>query len=146
MQCYPVVYLIAITHLKVSIINKYLMASEIKESSTNSYNLKLLKGSCDVNETLRSISSRWKMQVLHSISINVRQFGQLKKAFPSLSEQVLGKRLGELVTEGLVNKVVLPHTVPTQIKYTITTKGTSLLSIMMDLHLWGKHWNHKTAI
>lgn len=117
------------------------MATEIKESSTNAYNLKLLAGSCDVNEILKNIGSRWKMQILYSISINIQQFGLLKKAFPSLSAQVLGKRLGELVMEGLVDKMMLPDTIPIQIKYTATAKGTTLLFIMMDLHLWGKQWN-----
>lgn len=114
------------------------MASEIKESSTNTYNLKVLADSCEVNEILESIGKRWKMQILFSISKDINQFSLLKRAFPSLSDQVLGKRLGELVTEGLVDKVIVENTCPYQIVYSTTEKGTALLAIIHALNLWGK--------
>jgi DNA-binding HxlR family transcriptional regulator len=114
------------------------MASAIKESSTNTFNLKVLAGSCEVNEILESISKRWKMQILFSISKEVNQFSLLKRAFPSLSDQVLGKRLGELVTEGLAEKIMVEHTCPFQIIYSTTEKGRALLVIIQELHAWGK--------
>ena len=89
-------------------------------------NLKVLAESCQVNEILRTISPRWKMQILYCISQNVQQFSKLKEIFPSLSDQVLGKRLGELVEEELVNKVTLENTVPHQIIYTVTPKAKNL--------------------
>ena len=122
------------------------MASKIKENSTNAYNLKVLADSCEVNDILKMISPRWKMQILYSISKGVRQFSYLKKAFPSLSDQVLGKRLGELVNEGLVEKTMLTDTVPQQTVYTHTERAASLLAIILELHLWGKQeWELKTC-
>lgn len=114
------------------------MASEIKESSTNIRNLKVLADSCEVNEILERISKRWKMQILFSISKEVNQFSLLKRAFPALSDQVLGKRLGELVNEGLAQKKTVAHTCPYQIIYSTTEKGDALLEIVQALHLWGK--------
>jgi DNA-binding HxlR family transcriptional regulator len=114
------------------------MASKIKETSTNAYNLKVLAASCEVNDILKMISPRWKMQILYSISQGVRQFSRLKEVFPSLSDQVLGKRLKELVNEGLAEKTILKDTVPPQAIYTHTKKGAALLAIVLDLHLWGK--------
>lgn len=114
------------------------MSSEIKENSTNAQNLKVLAKSCEVNEILTNISPRWKMQILYSVSKGVQQFSRLKEAFPSLSDQVLGKRLGELTEENLVSKVVLTDKTPTQVIYEVTEKGTELLSIILDLHLWGQ--------
>ena len=114
------------------------MASEIKESSTNTYNLKVLAASCEVNEILECIAKRWKMQILFSISKDIKQFSRLKKAFPSLSDQVLGKRLGELVAEGLVNKEIVENTCPYQFIYSITEKGAALMVIIQELHQWGK--------
>jgi DNA-binding HxlR family transcriptional regulator len=117
------------------------MATKIKESSTNHHNLKVLAASCEVNDVLKNIAPRWKMQVLYSISTGVRQFSQLKKAFPSLSDQVLGKRLGEMVTERLLDKMHIADTTPVQTHYSITEKGTALLAIILDLHHWGqKNW------
>ncbi|GLU55557.1 winged helix-turn-helix transcriptional regulator [Dyadobacter frigoris] len=116
------------------------MSSEIKESSTNAQNLKVLAASCEVNEILTNISPRWKMQILYSVSKGVQQFSRLKEAFPSLSDQVLGKRLGELTEENLVNKMVLTDKTPTQVIYEVTEKGTELLSIILDLHIWGQKY------
>jgi DNA-binding HxlR family transcriptional regulator len=114
------------------------MASAIKESSTNIYNLRVLADSCEVNEILERIGKRWKMQILFSISKEVNQFSLLKKAFPSLSDQVLGKRLGELVTEGLAEKIMVENTCPYQIIYSTTEKSNALLEIVRNLHQWGK--------
>jgi DNA-binding HxlR family transcriptional regulator len=120
------------------------MASKIKERSTNAQNLRVLAASCEVNEILTNISPRWKMQILYSISKGVQQFSRLKEAFPSLSDQILGKRLGELVKDELVVKTILADTIPTQILYNTTPKGKALLSIILDLHLWGqKDWNYE---
>jgi len=117
------------------------MASEIKENSTNAYNLKILASSCEVNEILTTISPRWKMQILYSISKGVYQFSKFKEAFPSLSDQVLGKRLGELADENLVSKTILTDKIPTQIVYQVTEKGKELLAIILDLHLWGQKYS-----
>lgn len=114
------------------------MASEIKESSTNIQNMKLLAASCEVNEILVSIGKRWKMQILFSISNDINQFSLLKRAFPSLSDQVLGKRLGELVSEGLVDKLTVENTCPFQIIYSVTEKGAALLVIIHALNQWGE--------
>lgn len=114
------------------------MSTPVKEESSNAYNLKVLAASCQVNEILKMISPRWKMQILYSISEGVNQFSILKEVFPSLSDQVLGKRLGELVREELTEKTVLAHKVPAQVVYTATPKALALLQIILDLHLWGK--------
>lgn len=117
------------------------MATPIKESSTNAENLKVLANTCQVNDLLKMISPRWKMQILYHISQGVRQFSCLKKAFPSLSDQVLGKRLAELVNEDLAEKTILVETAPQHIVYTTTEKGAALLAIILELHLWGeKDW------
>lgn len=119
------------------------MASKIKINSTNAHNLKVLADYCDVNETLKNISQRWKMSLLYNITNGVQHFSQLKKAFPTLSDQVLGKRLGELVTEGLVNKSCISDTTPQQTLYTPTCKGNALIQIILELQRWGnKDWSH----
>ncbi len=116
------------------------MASKIKKGTTNACNIEVLFMSCEVNETLRNISPRWKMQVLHSIQNGTRQFSLLKDAFPSLSDQILGKRLSELVKDKLVNKTAVADTVPQQIAYSVTQKGEELLKIVVDLHQWEMRW------
>lgn len=116
------------------------MASKLKKGTTNAGNIEVLFLSCEVNETLRNISPRWKMQLLHSIKHGTRQFSLLKEAFPSLSDQVLGKRLSELVQDKLVDKLIVADTVPQQIAYHTTQKGDELLKIIADLHQWQLRW------
>lgn len=131
----------AITHPKVSrVLKQDPMATEVKETSTNIENLKILAGYCDVNSILATIGLRWKMSVLFCISNGVYQFSRLKKVFPTLSDQVLGKRIGELQEEGLIVKQEISDTCPYQFKYEITEKGKELLTIIMELNAWGKKW------
>ncbi|HJV18517.1 MAG TPA: helix-turn-helix domain-containing protein [Sediminibacterium sp.] len=117
------------------------MSSEIKILSSNLENLRMLAESCDVNMVLVSIGLRWKMQILYSISKDVYQFSKLKKIFPTISDQVLGKRIKELCSEGLIIKIEIPHKTPPQIRYDVTEKGKELLSIVLVLHQWEKKWN-----
>lgn len=104
----------------------------------NAHNLRVLAAHCQVQEVLALISPRWKMQVLFCISQEVYQFSQVKKVFPTISDQVLARRLGEIVTEGLAIKYNVPDTMPCQVKYELTEKGAALLEIVQALHLWGK--------
>jgi len=119
------------------------MATPRKELSTNTENLQTLAQACDVNEVLLQISLRWKMQILYCIADDVSQFSTLKKMFPTLSDQVLSKRLKELKEESLVFTEDIKNTIPAQIRYRPTEKGRELLKIILDLHHWGLRW--KTA-
>ena len=116
------------------------MSSKLKSGTSNANNLLVLSCKCEVNEVLRNISTRWKMQILHSIARDTRQFSLLKNAFPSLSDQMLGKRLSELVADQLIDKVIIEEKAPMKIIYTPTVKGMELLQIIDDLHHWGLKW------
>ncbi|WP_182981383.1 helix-turn-helix domain-containing protein [Sphingobacterium sp. UME9] len=116
------------------------MATPRKEQSTNTENLQTLAQACDVNEVLLQISLRWKMQILYCIAEDVSQFSTLKKMFPTLSDQVLSKRLKELKEEALVITEDIENTIPPQIRYIPTEKGRELLKIILDLHNWGLKW------
>ena len=114
------------------------MASSLKECTTNALNLKVLSEWCSVNNVLRDISPRWKMVVLHRIAHGIAQFSQLKRTFPTLSDHVLGQRLAELVTAGLVARTEVAATVPPQVRYAILPKGRALLTIIDALQQWGQ--------
>lgn len=119
------------------------MANDLKKGTTNAHNVKLLSEWCSVNDVLSQISLRWKMVLLKSIAEGIAQFSLLKHAFPSLSDHVLGQRLGELVAENLVEKAAMPDTVPAQICYSPTPKGRALLPIIYKLHEWSQQdWSN----
>jgi DNA-binding HxlR family transcriptional regulator len=116
------------------------MSSPLKPGTSNACNITSLSLACEVNDVLRDISPRWKMQVLHKIAAGTRQFSSLKQAFPSLSDQILSKRLSELVSDELIEKVIVEANPPKRINYLITIKGLELLKIIDDLHQWGLKW------
>jgi DNA-binding HxlR family transcriptional regulator len=116
------------------------MSSKLKPGTTNACNITSLSLACEVNDVLRDISPRWKMQVLHKIAAGTIQFSTLKLAFPTLSDQILGKRLAELVSEKLIGKLIIEAKAPKRIHYLLTDKGLELLKIIDDLHKWGLKW------
>jgi DNA-binding HxlR family transcriptional regulator len=114
------------------------MATQLKPGTSNACNITALSLACEVNDVLRDISPRWKMQVLHKIAAGTKQFSSLKVAFPSLSDQILSQRLAELVDEVLIEKHVIEEKAPKH--YFVTDKGFELLKIIDDLHQWGLKW------
>jgi len=116
------------------------MSSQIKPGTSNACNITALSLACEVNDVLRDISPRWKMQVLHKIAAGTKQFSSLKTTFPSLSDQILGKRLAELVSDELIEKYIIESKGPKRIHYLVTDRGLELLRIIDDLHQWGLKW------
>jgi DNA-binding HxlR family transcriptional regulator len=117
------------------------MSSQLKPGTSNACNINALSLVCDGNDVLRDISPRWKMQILHKIAAGINQFSSLKIAFPSLSDQILGKRLAELVSDTLIDKFIIEAKAPKRIHYFVTDKGLELLELLDDLHQWGLKWN-----
>jgi DNA-binding HxlR family transcriptional regulator len=116
------------------------MATPLKPGTSNACNITSLSLACEVNDVLRDISPRWKMQVLHKIAAGVNQFSLIKSAFPSLSDQILGKRLAELIRDELIHKHVIREKAPKSVHYIVSNKGIELLKIIDDLHKWGIKW------
>ncbi|WP_437683349.1 winged helix-turn-helix transcriptional regulator [Sorangium sp. So ce131] len=116
-----------------------------KTTSSNFQNQQALAGACTLNDTLYRVGMRWKMQVLFFIHAGEGSFGALKKRLPSISDQVLGKRLRELTAEGLVLKLETMDAGPgarasakgsPRTRYAVTRRGAALLRIMESLCVW----------
>ncbi|WP_046247244.1 winged helix-turn-helix transcriptional regulator [Hymenobacter terrenus] len=108
-----------------------------KETSTNYLNEQVLGHTCVLNEVLSGISGRWKMQVLYLIAQDQNRFSLLKATLPTLSDQTLGKRLRELEQAGLVTRHPDATVVPPQVRYAVTPKGGSLLTLLQAMCRWG---------
>ena len=109
-----------------------------KITSTNFGNQHRLAQTCILNDTLYRIAMRWKMQVLYFIHGGVQGFGALKRALPGVSDHVLGRRLRELLDEGLIEKGAAGSDVADAQKptYTATARGVALLAIMESICAW----------
>jgi len=113
-----------------------LMSYSPKEQSTNRLNQVILAQDCVLSATMERLSARWKLQILYAIRQGQRQFSLLKQRYPSLSENILGKRLRELEREKLVCRQPNPDYVPPQVHYTVTSKGLALLELMEAICDW----------
>lgn len=107
-----------------------------KENSTNRLNQHALAQTCVLTATLERLSARWKIHLLFAIRQGQRRFSLLRHAYPTITEPVLGRRLRELESEGLVVRTPDTSVVPTQVHYFLTPKGESLLEIMEALCDW----------
>ncbi len=116
------------------------MASPRKPTSTSTQNRQVLDQACRFNEVVDLIGPRWKMQVLFSISEEINRFSLLKQAYPMLSDQVLGRRLRELETDGFIEKQIDTQAVPVAISYQVLPKAQALLDLVPLLCAWGDQW------
>jgi len=108
-----------------------------KPSSTNSQNRNALVRCCILNDVLERVALRWKMPVLNKLAGGISRYRELRQALPEVSDQMLAKRLRELVEEGLVIKVRCdapgtPHA------YEVTAAGHEMIAIMDQISAWGQ--------
>ena len=89
---------------------------------------------CVLNRALSRISRRWKMQILFFVHHGSDGFTTLKTLLPGISDQTLGVRLNELLSEGLLSKCQSDN----RPIYQCTPRGSSLLEIMQGLCDWEK--------
>jgi DNA-binding HxlR family transcriptional regulator len=114
------------THSKVS-------GAARKVSSSNFVNQQGLADACVANEVLTRIALRWKMSVLNAIDSGACSFGALKRTHPTVSDQVLAKRLRELTEEDLL---IRHARADGSVSYTVTDRGVALLPIVRALCSW----------
>jgi DNA-binding HxlR family transcriptional regulator len=95
---------------------------------------------CSVARTVELLGDRWTLLVLRDIFNGIRRFDELS-AHLGVARDVLTKRLGGLLDDGLVKRV--PYQEPgarTRYEYRLTDAGRDLRPILLALLDWGdKH-------
>ena len=130
-----------------------------KPSSTNSQNRRILVRCCILNDVLERLALRWKMPVLRELANGATTYRELRRALPAASDQMLAKRLRELVDEGLALKLQTgaeaadggrrtcggagQRGTP---RYRVTAAGDEVLAIMEDICAWGSRHAHVAAL
>ena len=92
---------------------------------------------CSVARTVQVLGDRWTMLVLRDIFNGVRRFADLGQHL-GIARDVLAKRLGVLVDEGLIRRV--PYQEPgarTRYEYRLTDAGRELRPVLLALQEWG---------
>jgi DNA-binding HxlR family transcriptional regulator len=106
-----------------------------KLNGSQAINERTLQNACVLNPMLALVGRRWKMQILFLVHRGIGSFAALKGKLPGVSDQVLGVRLTELLSEGLLTKCESADQRP---MYKSTSRAESLLELMQALCDWGK--------
>jgi DNA-binding HxlR family transcriptional regulator len=88
--------------------------------------------------TLSLINGKYKMVILYCLmEFDIVRFNQMKKYINSISYKTLSLTLKELEADGLVHREEYPQ-IPPKVEYSLTERGTSLISILDAMCTWGE--------
>lgn len=98
---------------------------------------------CGIRDVLDRIGDKWSVLVIVELASGVRRFRELQRAIDGISQRMLTLTVRRLERDGLVNRTVYP-TVPAQVTYELTDRGSSLTLLVKQLADWSRE--HKDAI
>ncbi len=94
---------------------------------------------CGVAATAEIIGAKWTALIVHDLSEGARRFCELERACPGISPRTLSERLRTLEHEGLLERRSYPES-PPRVEYSLTEKGSGLLSIIHEMSMFGHSW------
>lgn len=105
---------------------KRIMTEEVKED-------------CPVRRTLELLSGKWRTHIIYELCKNeTMRFGELKKAYPHITNTMLTNTLRDLVELGIVHREQY-NEIPPHVEYSLTKKGKELLPVFFELAKWGEN-------
>ena len=90
---------------------------------------------CGIRDVLDRIGDKWSVLVIVELASGVRRFRELQRAIEGISQRMLTLTVRRLERDGLVTRTVYP-TVPAQVTYELTARGTSLTKLVKQLADW----------
>ncbi|SDL43760.1 winged helix-turn-helix transcriptional regulator [Siphonobacter aquaeclarae] len=91
---------------------------------------------CGVTHFLNKVGGKWKVLVIHGVSMGCNRFSLLTKAIPQISKQMLINQLRELEEDGILERTVFPE-IPPRVEYRLSEYGSSLLPVIQTVQQWG---------
>ena len=88
-----------------------------------------------VSEPLKLIGGKWKIAILHALSMGPIRFGELKRNLSPITQQMLTKQIRELEKDNLINRKVF-EVVPPKVEYSLTEFGWSFEPVLVALCKW----------
>ncbi|MBC7805319.1 MAG: helix-turn-helix transcriptional regulator [Akkermansiaceae bacterium] len=92
---------------------------------------------CSVEATISVIGGKWKPLILHQLLAATYRFGELHRAIPCATQQMLTQQLRELEADGIVHRKVYAE-VPPKVEYSLTEYGRTLEPVLLAMHAWGQ--------
>ncbi len=85
------------------------------------------------------IGRRWTGAIIFVMLRTPCRFATLREAVPDITDRMLSERLQELEREGILERLVLPHT-PVRVEYALTRKGKALGKAIKAIQDWAHTW------
>ncbi|RDW19439.1 transcriptional regulator [Oceanobacillus arenosus] len=90
------------------------------------------------DEAINILSKRWNGLIICFL-INGKQRFHTIKSNLGISGRMLSVRIKELERQGIINREIIPTT-PVRIEYSLTEKGLSFESILIEIEKWSNKW------
>lgn len=94
---------------------------------------------CPVEATLELIGGKYKALILWHLSERSLRFSELRKLVLGATPKMLTQQLRELEANDLIHREVFP-VIPPKVEYSLTTRGTSLMPILVAMRDWGAEY------
>ncbi|HEY6495953.1 MAG TPA: helix-turn-helix domain-containing protein [Trebonia sp.] len=91
---------------------------------------------CAMARALNVVGERWTPLVVRELLFGPKRFVDLRAGLPTISQNVLARRIREMEQAGLVTRILLdpPANVPA---YRLTVRGLQLRPVLVELSRWG---------
>jgi DNA-binding HxlR family transcriptional regulator len=99
---------------------------------------------CPLTAALAAMGGKWKLIIIYWLAESPRQFLALRRLMPKISSKVLTEQLGELISDGIVDRRSTGR-IPAPVVYSLTDYGRSVLPIAESVRLWGRRHIERCA-
>jgi DNA-binding HxlR family transcriptional regulator len=91
---------------------------------------------CPIGRSLDVVGERWALLVVRELLLGPQRFGDLRRALPGVSSNLLTDRLRELAENGVVARRALAPPAGAVV-YELTASGRELEPVLLALGQWG---------
>lgn len=114
-----------------------------KEFTPEEYLNKLMtekvSDNCPVRRTLEILSGKWRTHIIYELCKKPSmRFGELKKAYPHITNTMLTNTLKDLESLGIIHREQF-NEIPPHVEYSLTQKGKELFPIFFEIAKWGEN-------
>lgn len=113
-----------------------------KEIKAETYLEKIMSSpineNCPVHRTLELLNGKWRTHIIYELCKHPSmRFGELKKAYPHITNTMLTNTLRDLESLGIIHREQF-NEIPPHVEYSLTEKGRKLLPVFLEISKWGE--------
>jgi DNA-binding HxlR family transcriptional regulator len=92
---------------------------------------------CPITAASAAAGGKWKLIIVYWLAESPRNFGELRRLMPSISQKVLTEQLREMAADALVERQ-RTGAAPAPVRYSLTEYGRSLVPVVEAIRTWGR--------